>query len=103
MDAELDEESKALFNETVQEKFRIMQGVRFPENIGDRCYLSLSERVFSPSGEMSACSHLYRDGIRNKPGEKHEKCKYGCNRRLVNFNEIVNDQLSIMKQEKINI
>ena len=90
MDSMLDEESKALLNETIGEKFRIMQGVRFPENNSDKpCYLSLSERVFAPDGTESACSHLYRDGIMQSAGLKHEKCKYGCNRRLVAFNQYV--------------
>lgn len=93
MDASLDEESKALLNETIGEKFRIMQGVRFPENSSQPCYLSLSERVFSPDGTMSGCSHLYRDGIMIEPGQKHEKCKYGCNRRLVAFNQVVEERL----------
>lgn len=103
MDSSLDEESKALLNETIQEKFRIMQGVRFPENESDCCFLSLSERVFSPSGEISACSHLYRDGIKNKPGIKNVKCKYGCNRRLVAFNEIIKDRTSCAKSAQQNI
>lgn len=89
MDRRLDGESKALLNETIGEKLRIAQGVRFPENESNTCYLSLSERVFSPDGSMSGCSHLYRDGIKLEPGKKHEKCKYGCNRRLVAFNEEV--------------
>lgn len=28
-----------------------------------------------------------------QPGEKHEKCRYGCNRRLVKFNQLVADEL----------
>jgi molybdenum cofactor biosynthesis enzyme MoaA len=93
MDSLLDEESKALLNETITEKFRIMQGIRFPENSCNTCYLSLSERVFNPDGSMSGCSHLIRDGITIEPGLKHEKCKYGCNRRLVAFNEVVQKSL----------
>ena len=95
MDSMLDDESKSLLNETIDEKFRIMQGVRFPENNSDRCYLSLSERVFSPDGSMSGCSHLVRDGATMPPGEKHEKCRYGCNRRLVAFNELVQGKISL--------
>jgi sulfatase maturation enzyme AslB (radical SAM superfamily) len=94
MDYMLDDESKALLNETITEKFRIMQGVRFPENkVTDKCYLSLSERVFKPDGSMSGCSHLIRDGISITPGDKHKKCIYGCNRRLVAFNEFVEKTL----------
>ncbi len=93
MDAELDEESRNLLNETMDEKMRVMQGVRFPENNNGVCYLSLSERVYRHDGTESACSHLFRDGILNRPGEKHEKCNYGCNRRLVAFNELVERKL----------
>ena len=93
MDLMLDEESRNLLNETLDEKMRIMQGVRFPENSNGVCYLSLSERVYRFDGHESACSHLFRDGIFNKPGEKHAKCNYGCNRRLVAFNELVESEL----------
>ena len=93
MDSMLDEESKALLNETITEKFRIIQGVRFPENNSNTCFLSLSERVFNPDGSMSGCSHLIRDGITIEPGRKHDKCKYGCNRRLVAFNELIQEKI----------
>ena len=95
MNAMLDTESDALLNETITEKFRMMQGIRFPENTSSTCYLSLSERVFTPNGNVSGCSHLVRDGVTNKPGEKHEKCRYGCNRRLVAFNEYVEHTINI--------
>jgi MoaA/NifB/PqqE/SkfB family radical SAM enzyme len=94
MDATLNPESKALLGETITEKFRMLQGVRFPENSTKPCYLSLSERVFTPDGKMSGCSHLVRDGVANQPGVKHEKCKYGCNRRLVAFNECVEKEIA---------
>ena len=94
----LDTESKALFEETIDEKFRLMQTVRFPENdLSKPCYLSLSERVYKWDGTMSACSHLYRDGIMNTPGEKHKACLYGCNRRLVDFNLEVENILENLK------
>ena len=89
MDCFLDKESKALFNETIDEKMRLMQGVRFPDNDCGICFLSLSEVVYRWDGTKSACSHLFRDGILNIPGQKHAKCKYGCNRRLVDFNNLV--------------
>jgi hypothetical protein len=82
-----------LLNETISEKFRLIQGERFPENNHNQCYLSLSERVFTPNGEMSGCSHLMRDGILIEPGRKHEKCRYGCNRRLVAFNELIQSRI----------
>ena len=93
MEEILDQESRALLNETISEKFRIMQGERFPENKGNYCYLSLSERVFLSDGTMSGCSHLIRDRVKVVPGTKHEKCLYGCNRRLVTFNETVESML----------
>jgi len=83
----LNDESAALLMETLDEKRRLLQGVRFEQNTnGGVCYLSMSERVFSPSGEEYTCSHLYRDGIFMKEPIKHVKCNYGCNRRLVEFN-----------------
>jgi MoaA/NifB/PqqE/SkfB family radical SAM enzyme len=95
MDLILDAESKALLNETITEKFRLIQGTRFPENKSKCCYLSLSERVFTPDGIMSGCSHLMRDNIMIEPGKKHHKCLYGCNRRLVAFNELVEEKLNV--------
>jgi MoaA/NifB/PqqE/SkfB family radical SAM enzyme len=90
----LDEESSALISETIDEKIRLIQGERFPENSSGLCYLSMSERVFSPEGKEYRCSHLYRDGIFSTNPEKHYKCLYGCNRRLVRFNEEVEVNLS---------
>jgi sulfatase maturation enzyme AslB (radical SAM superfamily) len=85
----LDPESSALLNETITEKFRLMENKRFPENSCNKCYISLSERVYSPEGQMYGCSHLYRDNVYITPGTKHKKCLYGCNRRLVEFNNVV--------------
>jgi len=90
---ELPKESLSLVNETIDEKVRLIQGVRFPQNACNICYLSMSERVISPSGEEFTCSHLYRDGIFKTEPTMHEKCKYGCNRRLVMFNEQVKTML----------
>ena len=90
---ELTTESLALLEETLDEKRRLFQGVRFIENSGNVCYLSMTEKVFSPEGKEYTCSHLYRDGVfLSEPG-MHEKCKYGCNRRLVKFNEEVQQKL----------
>lgn len=95
---EMDVESLALFNETATEKFRIFGKNRFPENKEKKvCYLSLSERVFDASGNMYRCSHLYRDKIFNTDSMTHSKCKNGCNRRLVKFNEEVE---KILKETK---
>jgi len=90
----LNTESIALMGETIEEKKRLLQGIRFPENKDLPCYISLSERVFDWKGE-SACSHLYRDGQLNKPGEKHPSCLYGCNRRLISFNQEVERRLNV--------
>lgn len=91
---ELDDESKSLILETIDEKRRIMEGIRFEQNsTSGTCHLSMSEMVFAPNGEQSRCSHLYRDGIMLDSPVKHDKCKYGCNRRLVAFNEEVCSRL----------
>ena len=92
----LNEESQHLLNETIDEKRRLIQGVRFEQkNTNGICYLSMSERVFSPNGNEYTCSHLYRDKIfMNKP-IKHDKCKYGCNQRLVCFNNEVERILGV--------
>lgn len=90
----LNEESRSLLEETLDEKKRIIQGIRFPENaIDEICYISLSELVYRYDGKMFPCSHLYRDGVVQKGSFKHPNCKYGCNRRLVAFNEEVKKRL----------
>lgn len=90
----LDNESASLLHETVDEKRRLTQGVRFEMNESSgRCYLSMSERVVDPSGFQYTCSHLYRDGIKMMSPMKHPKCQYGCNRRLCAFNEEVEKRL----------
>ena len=94
MGEKLDKESLALLTETLDEKRRLVAGVRFPQNADNSpCYLSMSERVFGPDGIECNCSHLYRDGIKQIEPKKHEKCLYGCNRRLVAFNESVEKQM----------
>lgn len=91
---ELNDESRALILETIDEKRRLMEGVRFEQNsTSGTCFLSMSERVISPDGNMSTCSHLYRDGVMLNAPEKRKECKYGCNRRLVAFNEEVESRL----------
>ena len=82
---ELAEESLSLLSETLDEKRRLIQGVRFDQDVNEKCYISMSERVFSPDGKESCC----RDGIMSLDSVKHEKCKYGCNQRLVQFNREV--------------
>jgi len=92
----LNHESARLIEETIDEKLRLMKGIRFKQNCdGKICYLSMSERVFSPNGNEYTCSHLYRDGVYMKVPQKHIKCRYGCNRRLVAFNEEIQKRLNI--------
>lgn len=87
---ELSTESLALLEETIDEPRRLLRGTRFPENVAPaNCYISMSERVISPDGNEYACSHLYRDGIYTNRAEKRSECLYGCNRRLVQFNQEV--------------
>lgn len=91
----LNKESLSLLHETIDEKRRLIAGCRFPEqNQSSICYLSMSERVISPLGEKFTCSHLYRDGVHMQTPNKHEKCFYGCNRRLVQFNEYVFNEIN---------
>jgi MoaA/NifB/PqqE/SkfB family radical SAM enzyme len=94
MESAMDKESLALFKETIGNKLRLIAGVRFPDNdLSQPCYLSMSERVISPSGEEFACSHLYRDGIKGIGVRKCGNCLYGCNQRLVDFNNLVASKL----------
>jgi MoaA/NifB/PqqE/SkfB family radical SAM enzyme len=85
----LDDESRALLLETLDEKRRLLQGVRFEQPKNLPCYLSMSERVIGPDGSESCCSHLYRDGIKLTTPSKTDRCAYGCNQRLVAFNKAV--------------
>ena len=94
LEAVLDKESLALMRETLGEKQRLIAGVRFPENnLDEPCYISMSERVIGPDGVESFCSHLYRDGIVGTGSKKCSKCQYGCNQRLVDFNNLVAGRL----------
>lgn len=87
---EMDEESKKLFLETITDKQKLSDGIRFPENnLSEPCYLSMSEIVIDPEGNEHRCSHLYRDKVKQINFEKHQKCLYGCNTRLVKFNNEV--------------
>jgi hypothetical protein len=90
----MDKESLSLFNETINEKFRIFGDKRFPENkAGNKCYLSMSERVFYFEGKEYYCFHLYRDKVEVNNGIINNKCISGCNLRLVKFNEEVEKNL----------
>ena len=94
----MDIESFELLQETIDEKKRIMQAVRFPENSASKpCYISMSERVIDCNGDVWNCSHLFRDCIKQADNSKHKKCLYGCNRRLVAFNEEVEKQIILEK------
>ena len=89
LESQMDKESLALLSETIDEKKRIMQGIRFPENYHKKCFISMSERTIDHTGIEYNCSHLYRDGIKHISNEKNSKCLYGCNRRLIMFNQEV--------------
>ena len=93
LEERMDVESLALFKETYDQKLRMFGNQRFPENKNSLCYLSMSERVIDYNGEVYRCSHLFRDGIKRNTSEKHEKCISGCNRRLIKFNEDVENKL----------
>lgn len=94
LEAAMDKESLELFRETASEKFRIFGKKRFPENqVGQPCYLSLSERVYNHKGEQFRCSHLFRDNVFGSDSLVHPECMIGCNRRLVKFNEDVAQKL----------
>lgn len=83
---------------------------RFPENRKVPCYLQLSELVIDERGEISNCSHLFRDnvpttGMNIADGHLRDlfitaktqhcttpiniACLYGCNKKLTAFNDIV--------------
>lgn len=95
LEQEMDKESLELLLETIDEKIRIIQGIRFPENkLNSPCYISMSEVVFGSDGTQRNCSLLYRDGINHFDNNKHDKCLYGCNRRLIAFNKEVNNKLA---------
>ncbi len=101
LEKEMDRESLSLFQETIDEKFRLLKGIRFPENeLTTPCYLSMSERVIDWDGNEYCCSHLFRDGVFYDNPIKHIKCRYGCNRRLVKFNQDVEERI---KNERIFI
>lgn len=114
MEANGDTESKFLFHAS-HEKQTFDQETRFYENGYMPCYLQLSELCVNEDGSVANCSHLYRDGVGNTDlnlhdttlpkafrlakkdyGFKplHEKCKYGCNKKLVTFNKCVHENLN---------
>ena len=53
----------------------------------------MSERVFNWKGKEYNCSHLFRDRIFLNNSQKVKQCKYGCNRRLVKFNQELEKEL----------
>jgi MoaA/NifB/PqqE/SkfB family radical SAM enzyme len=93
LEKEMDPESLALLSETLDHKKRIIQGTRFTENAAGLCYLSMSERIYDWKGGPYHCSHLYRDGVKHLDFEKKPQCLYGCNHRLVMFNQEVERRL----------
>jgi len=98
MEIEMKEETLWLFQNTMDNKIRLLEGIRFPENnLETPCYLSLTERVIDYQGNEYSCSHLFRDKVFRNNSEKHEKCRYGCNRKLIKFNEEVEKLLKEAK------
>lgn len=98
LEKEMDKESLSLLRETIDEKCRLIKGIRFPENnIKTPCYLSMSERVIDWNNREYSCSHLFRDNIFCNNYRKDKKCIFGCNRRLIMFNEKVEKLLEVAK------
>lgn len=91
---------------------------RFPEVRNTPCWLQLSELVVNEDGDLSNCSHLYRDGVRGiinlRDGHlsdlfrqikssshtvpMNEACIYGCNKKLTTFNRVVDSLVSEIAQ-----
>jgi MoaA/NifB/PqqE/SkfB family radical SAM enzyme len=108
-----DSESKFLFHASHDET-TFADDVRFIDNKTVPCYLQLSELVVNEAGDISNCSHLFRDGVghtglnlkdgslselfkkaKGQCGLKvmSEKCLYGCNKKLVTFNKEVQTKM----------
>jgi MoaA/NifB/PqqE/SkfB family radical SAM enzyme len=113
MESAGDTESRFLFHASHDEN-TFDSKVRFRENMHMPCYLQLSELTVNEDGDASNCSHLYRDGVGHtglnisdmslsqvffKAKDRyaftplHDKCKYGCNKKLVAFNKKVEYEL----------
>jgi MoaA/NifB/PqqE/SkfB family radical SAM enzyme len=104
-----DSETYNLFHSSHEPRtFKIAN--RFPEVNATPCFLQLSEFVVDEEGDLSNCSHLFRDnapstGMNLKDGHlrdlfiaaksvkhpvpMHSACRYGCNRKLTTFNSVV--------------
>lgn len=103
-----DQESLWLFENSYNQD-TLRSDIRFPENLSTSCYLSKSELVVNENGDTWRCSHLFRDKVDNSglnikdyslnyihnniEIEQNEKCLYGCNLKLINFNKQVEDIL----------
>lgn len=110
-----DQETNKLFHASHEPRtFKIEE--RFPEVRTVPCYLQLSELVVDEGGDISNCSHLFRDNapktgmnlrdghlkdlyrkakMEKHPIPMHPACLYGCNRKLTTFNDIVAKQIEI--------
>jgi len=108
-----DKETPLLFEHSHEEKTFAVEN-RFPENDDVPCFVQLSELLIDSSGTLYNCSHLFRDGgsantglnianghlkdlfrkakvgILSYPLSHH--CTYGCNKKLVTFNQKVHEQ-----------
>lgn len=104
-----DTETRFLFHAS-HSPSTFVDDTRFPDNRVLPCHLQLSELVVDEDGEIHNCSHLFRDkvpgtGLNLKDGPLWElfekakrnvsayplsdKCLYGCNKKLVTFNQVV--------------
>jgi MoaA/NifB/PqqE/SkfB family radical SAM enzyme len=107
-----DDETRLLFQYS-HDSSTFSEEVRFEQNADVPCYIQLSELTIDSSGTLYNCSHLFRDGrsantglnianghlkdlvaqakagIHRYPLSHH--CLYGCNKKLVTFNEKVYD------------
>jgi MoaA/NifB/PqqE/SkfB family radical SAM enzyme len=110
-----DAETRLLFQASHDET-TFVQGCRFPKNGMRPCYVQLSELLVDSHGDLYNCSHLFRDGqsagtglnladgrfsdlfrqskaqISCYPLSLH--CLYGCNKKLVQFNSVVWEEMS---------
>lgn len=108
-----DYETQKLFHASHEER-TFKTSNRFPEVKSTECYLQLSELVIDENGDLSNCSHLFRDnapktGVNLRDGHlrdlftavksvkhpvpMHPACLYGCNKKLTTFNDVVKFQL----------
>lgn len=117
-----DNETRMLF-QTSHGKETFIQSDRFPDNNKIPCYLCLSELCIDEDGYIWNCSHLFRDKIpntglnimdghlsdllymakQNISTPVHQKCLYGCNKKLVTYNNKIHNELQFRLQSYLGI